>query len=96
MRMQDGIKMDVKGNVEDYWKRTNIKEAINELKKLKEDGYNLRMVTNPYNLNVIRVDYYHKGEGYDSNFVIWFDHLTDNTEKQLLKFADEHLHGRYW
>lgn len=99
MRIQDGIPEQIykNGNLveERMWKRINVDEAKKILQKWKNEGYELRMDTNPYNPRVIRVDP-HKGEDYGLFNKFWFDNLTDNTEEELLKFADEHLHDRLW
>ena len=77
-----------------------IEKAVEYLENLKNKGYKLRFVTNPYNKGVIRVDYM-KGTATGINpdieiESVFIDSYKEKDEEKLTQFADEEIFGRYW
>ncbi len=64
-------------------------ELVNNLKNSSKT----RMVANPHNPLVIKLDYI---EGIYAEHVGTFEELTDAQENTLLGMADETVFGRYW
>lgn len=79
--------------------RVTTKEACELITKNKELlglHYYVRMVTNPYNRGVIRVDFLDKAEPPDSPESWMIEHVTEKNEDILLEVADENITGRFW
>lgn len=77
--------------------RMSLKDVKKHIKKTQKPHEKIKMYTNPYNTHVIKLHFYREYDtGIDYGFGTWIEELTDNTEKELLKLADEHEHGRFW
>jgi len=73
---------------------TAIKYVINELELVKKQD-KLVMFINPYNPLVVRVDLVDPQTNEGDAFA-WVERLTEKTQAQLLKIADEVNTGRFW
>jgi len=71
-----------------------IKYVINELELVKKQD-KLVMFTNPYNPLVVRVDLVDPQTN-EGDVFAWVERLTEKTQAQLLKIADEVNTGRFW
>ena len=76
-------------------KIVKIEDVENKLNGLKEEGFGFRMQTNPYNPNVVVIDFA-KNEEWDMDNNILLENLTKKTEARILAFSDERLHERNW
>ena len=78
-------------------KHMSIDEAIKAIlhrKRITKEK--VRMVSNPYNPLVIRIDFIDNSVSPPNIKSWWAEKLTQKTEEKLISFADEIIHGRYW
>lgn len=78
--------------------RMSLNDTIEHIKNAKNSDDKVAMYTNPFNEHVIKLVFFKEYENGEKNYYcdFWIEQLTDNTESELLKLADEHQHGRFW
>jgi hypothetical protein len=84
-------------------KQMTIKKAVKHIEEIISEYDEIRVVSNPYNNFVLRIDafIYDKNHIPQSIDVFWVENLTNLTELYLYNSIDkypnvEFIHGRYW